>query len=44
MGDNGIAAAQYRDLYFYSLYRVLEAGLGSRRDALRIGPATRCGK
>lgn len=27
MGDNGIAAAQYRDLYFYSLYRVLEAGL-----------------
>ena len=23
----GIADAQYRDLYFYSLYRVLEAGL-----------------
>ena len=23
----GIAEAQYRDLYFYSLYRVLEAGL-----------------
>src|SRR3569623_762509 len=27
MGDTGIAEAQYRDLYFYSLYRVLEAGL-----------------
>ena len=27
MGGNGIAEAQYRDLYFYSLYRVLEAGL-----------------
>ena len=23
----GIAEAQYRDLYFFSLYRVLEAGL-----------------
>jgi two-component system sensor histidine kinase PilS (NtrC family) len=26
-GTSGIAEAQYRDLYFYSLYRVLEAGL-----------------
>src|SRR3546814_1783053 len=26
-GSSGIADAQYRDLYFYSLYRVLEAGL-----------------
>lgn len=25
--NTGIAEAQYRDLYFYSLYRVLEAGL-----------------
>ena len=25
--SNGIAEAQYRDLYFFSLYRVLEAGL-----------------